>query len=414
MHPIVRAMEQKADLIIVGGGLNGRTLALAAASVGLRSVVLDREARDVSKDHFDGRAYALALTSINIFRALGLWPALEADAQPMLDIKVTTGRAGQGAASCFLHFDHNELEEGPMGHMVEDQRLRPVLDAAIDANDLIEWIGGAEVIGQEVDGTMATVVLSDGKVIEGHLIVGADGRGSGVAQRAGISKISWVYDQTAIVCTLAHEKPHKGEAHQFFAEGGPLAVLPLKGNRSSIVWSEKSQKAAKVLDQDEAGFLASVQGIVGTYLGALSLEGPRFGYPLGLSLARRFVGERLVLLGDAAHGIHPLAGQGLNLGLRDTAALIEVLAAARRRGQDIGSKDVLRRYEIWRRPDALALAVATDQINRLFSNTNPVLSAARVLGLGAVNALPDLRRGFMRTAAGLNGNLPKLMLGKAV
>lgn len=402
-------MEKLYDLVIVGGGLNGRVLSLAASAAGMEVAVLDRETRGPG---FDGRAYALALTSTNIFRALGLWDTLAENAQPMLDIKVTTGRAGKGASPFFLHFDHAELEEGPMGHMLEDRHLRPVLDQAIDESPKIDWFEQADVIGQEVSDAGASVILSDQRRFRGRVLIGADGRGSGTAQRAGISKLGWSYDQTALVCTIAHAEPHQGEAHQFFAEGGPLAVLPLNGNRSSIVWSEGAARAKDIAALGDAEFLQVLRQIVGTYLGDISLEGARHIYPLGLSLARRFVGDRLVLLGDAAHGIHPLAGQGLNLGLRDTAALVEVLAAAQRRGQDIGAADVLRRYEIWRRPDAVALSLATDQINRLFSNQNPILAAARSLGLGAVNAMPDLRRGFMRRAAGLQGELPRLMQAK--
>ncbi|MEO0344521.1 MAG: FAD-dependent monooxygenase [Pseudomonadota bacterium] len=411
-RPIVQSMSEIHDIVVVGGGLNGRLLSLAAAQAGLSLAVLDKE--PAGSLGYDGRSYALALTSVNVLRALDLWDALGPMAEPILDIKVTTGRPGQGAAPFFMHFDHAELEEGPMGHMVEDVHLRAVLDAAIAEEDRIEWISDANVIGQEVDGGKAAAVLSDGRVIEARLLVGADGRGSKVAQRAGLSKVAWDYDQTALVCVIAHEKPHQGVAHQFFAPAGPLAVLPLQGNRSSIVWSETTAIAAQIMEMDETGYLSALRPLIGAYLGEIALEGVRYSYPLGLSVARQFVGERLALLGDAAHGIHPLAGQGLNLGIRDTAALVEVSAAASRRGQDIGSADVLRHYQRWRRPDAVALALATDQLNRLFSNSNPGLAVARSVGLGLVNAVPNLRRGFMRQAAGLKGDLPKLMRGQAV
>jgi len=246
-------------------------------------------------------------------------------------------------------------------------------------------------------------------VITGHVLVGCDGRRSGVADRAGIKRMGWTYDQTAVVCAVAHDLPHQGIAHQFFMPGGPLAILPLTDNRSSIVWSEQATKAEAMMALDDDDFLEALKPAFGSFLGDIALAGRRFSYPLGLSLARSFVAPRVALVGDAAHGVHPIAGQGLNAGLRDVAALADVLTEAKARGEDIGGAQVLERYQQWRRFDTATLAVATDTFNRLFSNDNPLLRAVRDVGMGLVNAAPSLRRGFIREAAGLTGDLPKLM-----
>jgi 2-octaprenyl-6-methoxyphenol hydroxylase len=248
-------------------------------------------------------------------------------------------------------------------------------------------------------------------VVRAGLLVGADGRRSGTAVRAGIKRTGWGYDQTAIVCAVEHELPHHGIAHQFFMPGGPLAILPLTGNRCSVVWSENTARATQIMALDDAGFLEALRPAFGSFLGDISLTGARFTYPLGLTLAQSFVAPRVALVGDAAHGMHPIAGQGLNAGLRDVAALVEVLGDARRRGEDIGSAAVLARYQQWRRFDVTTLALATDTFNRLFSNDNPLLRAVRDAGMGLVNAVPGLRRTAMREAAGLSGDLPRLMRG---
>ena len=399
------------DVIIVGGGLNGPALALAAAREGLRVTVIDalpKATREAAG--FDGRSYAIALGSRRLLQAIGVWDALAETAQPMLEIKVTDGRAGEGPSPWMLHFDHAEIEEGPMGHMVEDRHLRPALLAAMEAEEKITHLAEETVVAQDI-GASASVTLASGRSVTGRVLVGCDGRSSGTAERAGIGRMGWGYDQTAIVCAVAHEKPHGGIAHQFFMPGGPLAILPLKGNRCSIVWSEDAGRAAEIMALDDEAFLEALKPAFGSFLGNISLEGRRFSYPLGLTLAKSFVAPRVALAGDAAHGIHPIAGQGLNAGLRDVAALAEVLGDARRRGEDIGSAGVLERYASWRRFDTATLAVATDAFNRLFSNDNPLLRAARDLGMGAVNAVPGLRRRFIREAAGLSGDLPRLMRG---
>lgn len=406
-------MKFDTDIAIVGGGLVGTALALALAKAGQQITLID--AADVAPRKapgFDGRSYAMALTSVRLMQGLGLWDGLEEAAQPMLEIKVTDGRAGDGPSPFLMQFEHAEIEEGPMGWMVEDRHLRPALLAAVEAEERINLRNGATVTAQEGDPQGITLTLDDGIQLRARLVVGADGRASGTAQRAGIRRIAWDYGQMALVCAIEHEKPHQGVAHQFFMPPGPLAILPLAGNRSSIVWSETSANATRINGLPEAEYIEVLKPRFGSFLGEISLAGARYTYPLGLSLATEMVAERVALVGDAAHGVHPIAGQGLNAGLRDVAALAEVIADAARRGEEIGNATVLGTYQQWRRFDNVTLALATDTFNRLFSNDNPVLRLARDVGMAAVNALPGLRRSFIREAAGLTGELPRLMQGR--
>ncbi|WCE70612.1 FAD-dependent monooxygenase [Sulfitobacter faviae] len=406
-------MDFDHDIAIIGGGLNGPALALALSRAGLRVAVIDAQpAQTFENAAFDGRAYALALTSVRLLEGIGIWPDIADDAQPMLEIKVTDGRAGTGPSSMFMHFDHAEIEEGPMGQMVEDRHLRRALLQAAAADPAITMMNDTRVTGQSVAPTGITLTLEGGKTLRARLAVGADGRGSGTAERAGIKRVAWSYGQTALVCVVDHEKPHHGIAHQFFMPPGPLAILPLTGNRSLIVWSEASANAAAINALPDAQYLEVLRPRFGSFLGELSLTGPRYSYPLGLSLAHSMTAPRVALLGDAAHGVHPIAGQGLNAGLRDVAALAEVIADAVRRGEDPGNDAVLARYQEWRRFDNASLALATDSFNRLFSNDNALLRLARDMGMAAINALPGLRRTFIREAAGLTGDLPRLMRGK--
>jgi 2-octaprenyl-6-methoxyphenol hydroxylase len=398
------------DLIIVGGGLNGPALALAAAQAGFSVTIIDALPEDTRKDRdFDGRSYALALTSTRLLQKIGVWEAIHDHAQPMLEIKVTDGRAGEGPSPWMMHFDHAEIEEGPMGYLVEDRHLRHAFLDAMSGSELITQLSGETVVAQQIGTSQATVTLASGKTIVGRVLIGSDGRSSGTAERAGIKRTAWGYDQTAIVCAVAHEKPHGGIAHQFFMPGGPLAILPLTGNRSSIVWSETTERAEAIMAHDDAGFLDALRPAFGSFLGEIGLTGQRFTYPLGLSLASAFIADRVALVGDAAHGVHPIAGQGLNAGLRDVAALAQVLSESRARGEDIGGAQSLARYQQWRRFDTATLAVATDTFNKLFSNDNPILRAARDIGMGLINKAPSLRRSFIREAAGLTGDLPTLM-----
>lgn len=408
-------MEHDADILIVGGGLNGPALALALAQNGLSVVVVDaRPAPARATPGFDGRAYSLAIASKRLLSAIGVWSRIADQVQPILEIKASDGHAGEGAAPYFLHFDHAEIEEGPMGFMAEDRHLYAAFLAAMAEAPNITLLSGETVVAQRHDAASVSVTLASGRLLSARLLVGCDGRSSGTAQRAGISRSGWGYGQTALVTAVEHALPHHGIAHQFFMPEGPLAILPLPGNRSSIVWSETDSRAAAIHALNDADFLDALRPRFGDFLGPITLAGTRFTYPLSLTLANSFIAPRLALVGDAAHGVHPIAGQGLNLGLRDVGALAQVLVGAARRGEDIGASNVLERYQQWRRFDTTSLALGMDTVNRLFSNDNPLLRLGRDLGMGAVNALPGLRRRFIRTAAGLEGELPRLLQGQAI
>ncbi len=412
---ILHPMEKATDILIVGGGLNGPALALALAQTGHSVTLVDALEEKVRKNAaFDGRAYALALASQRLLAAVGVWDRVAENAQPMLEIKVTDGHAGSGPSPFFMHFDHTEIEEGPMGFMVEDRHLRRAFLEAVAEEMNVTQISGKTVVSQEIDAAGVALTLNDGSILRGQLLVGCDGRKSGTAARAGIKRTGWDYGQTALVCAIAHDLPHHGTAHQFFMPPGPLAILPLTGNRSSIVWSERTEMAERINNLPEAEYLQVLRPRFGDFLGDIRLEGDRFTYPLNLTIANSFISDRLALVGDAAHGMHPIAGQGLNAGLRDVGALAEVLTLAGRRGEDLGSGPVLARYQEWRRFDTASLAMATDMFNKLFSNDNPILRASRNIGMGVIGSLPGLRRGFVREAAGLTGDLPKLLQGRAI
>ncbi len=403
-------MTFDSDILIAGGGLNGPALALALAQAGFDVTVVDaRPAPERAGSNFDGRGYALAMASKRLLAAIGVWDKVAEQSEPMRDIKVSDGRAGEGPAPFFLHFDHTEIEEGPMGFMLEDRFLYRAFLEAMEAEPRITLISGTSVTDQVVDTSGVTATFSDGRTHRAKLLVGCDGRQTGVGKRAGIKRTGWGYGQTALVCAIKHELPHNGVAHQFFMPPGPLAILPLPGNMCSIVWSETDENAAAIHALSDEDYMAVLRPRFGDFLGEIELTGNRFTYPLSLSVANEFIAERVALVGDAAHGMHPIAGQGLNAGLRDVAALAQILTEAQQRGEDFASELVLGRYQEWRRFDTATLVAATDLTNKLFSNDNPLLRAARDVGMGLVGAMPGLRRTFMREAAGLNGELPKLM-----
>ena len=403
-------MNYDTDIAIVGGGLNGAIMSLALAEAGFTVTLIDPQTlKSKQNPHFDGRSYSLAIASVRLMQALGLWEELAPNAQPILEIKVADGRAYSNPSPYFLHFDHHEIEEGPMGHMVEDRHLRPLLQKRLQSVSQINYRAGLSVSEMTITDTHAELRLNTEETITTRLVIGADGRQSQTAERAKIKRTGWRYGQTALVCALSHNIPHQGVACQYFMPPGPLAILPLTGNRSSIVWTESDANAATIMAMDDTDYMAVLQPRIGDYLGKVELAGARYSYPLNLTIAQNYVMPRLALVGDAAHGVHPIAGQGLNLGLRDIAALSEVLSDARLRGEDFSSLAVLLRYQEWRRFDTTALAVATDAVNKLFSNDNSFLRTLRDLGMGAINSLPALRRSFIREAAGLTGDLPRLM-----
>lgn len=414
-HAILKAMKYDSDILIIGGGLNGPALALALADGGFRVTIIDALPVDArGDDGFDGRGYALALASQRLLAAVGVWGDVAAHSQPIEQVKITDGRAGEGSSPWRLDFHSDELAEGPMGYMVEDRHLYRAFQNRLKRHPLITQINGETVVSQHVGVAHASVETASGKRLTGQILIGSDGRKSGTATRAGIKRRGHDYNQTALVCAIEHELPHHGIAHQFFMPPGPLAILPLTGHRCSIVWSETSDEAARIHALCDQDYLAYLRPRFGSFLGQIKIAGARFTYPLNLTLANSFVAPRLALIGDAAHGVHPIAGQGLNLGLRDVGALAQVLVEAKRRGEDIGAVDVLDRYQAWRNFDTTALAAATDGFNKLFSNDNSLLRVGRDVGLGIVNALPSLRKTFIREAAGLTGDVPKLLQGRQI
>jgi 2-octaprenyl-6-methoxyphenol hydroxylase len=401
------------DIAIAGGGMVGLTLALALAQGGLEVAVADPLTRKQMEDEtFDGRVAALAFASVRMLKVLGVWERLENNAQPIDDILVNEGTLGRGPTPFSLHFDHREIGE-PLGHIVENRHIRQALLAAVAAEQRIAFLPGTSAGALATDGNRAVLTLSDGNQIATKLVIAAEGRDSALREAQGIGTVGWDYGQTGIVTTVAHERPHRGVAYEQFLPTGPFAILPMTGNRASLVWTERTAQAQRIVALAEDEFTAELIKRFGMHLGEVAAVGPRWSYPLRLHLARHYVRPRFALAGDAAHTIHPLAGQGLNLGLKDVAALAETVLDAARLGLDYGRLDVLKRYERWRRFDSFALAAVTDSMNRLFSNDFPPLRLVRDLGLGAVDRIAPLRRFFMRHAGGDLGSLPRLLKGQA-
>jgi len=415
------------DLAIVGAGLNGSLLALAAGETGLSAALIDRvPLASLTEAGFDGRTTAIAYTSQRLFAALGLWDEVAAVAEPIRDIRISDAGHDGRASPFFLHFDHREAARdagtdaesaAPMGWIVENRFLRSALLRRLAACPKVELISPDEVVESERRPDRATLTLKSGRLIATRLIASAEGRFGSMREEAGIGARSWSYDQIAIVLVAHHAEPHRGVAQEKFLPGGPFAILPMTdgadgGHRSSIVWTERADVARRLLELDEPRFQAEFVRRFGDHLGPVAAAGPRWSYPLRLVHAERYIDTRLVLVGDAAHGIHPIAGQGYNLGVRDIAALVEVMVDARRLGLDVGGADTLERYAQWRRADNFTMVAATDLLNRLFSNDIAPLRLVRDAGLAAVNRVPALRKFFVRHAMGLVGDLPKLIRGE--
>ncbi len=404
----------EADVLVVGGGPVGTTLAAALGGAGVEVALIERaDPAALTDAGFDGRVSAIALGSANMLGAIGVW-GLVAEAEPIRDIRVSDGDAVGRTSGLFLHYDHRALGDRPFGYMVENRVLRAALYARLAALPEVRVLAPALMDGLERGPRGVEARLADGRLVVARLAVGADGRRSALRHQAGIGVLAWPYAQTSIVCSVAHRRPHNGVAHEHFLPGGPFAVLPMTGNRSAVVWTEANRLAPHMLALGDADFGAEMTRRFGDSLGRLRPIGPRWSFPLSLSHAERYIDRRLALIGDAAHAIHPIAGQGLNLGLRDVAALAEAVVDARRLGLDIGEQPVLERYQRWRRFDTLVLAVVTDGLNRLFSNDLTGLRLARDLGLGVVNRAAPLKRLFMRHAMGLVGELPRLVRGEAL
>ena len=398
------------DVVIVGGGLAGLSMAVALGRSGLSVAVIDREDPSAAfTAEYDGRAIAVAFASWQLFRAVGAWQYMEDHAQPMNDIMIT-----DGAAPVFLQFEHDAVGSDPFGYMVEMRHLRAGLAKAVADCDCVALIAPKNVDHLDVEPGHASVVLEDGSTIRARLCIAADGRGSPLRQAAGITTTNASYDQSGIVCTIEHELDHDGMAWEHFLPAGPFAILPLQGKRSSLVWAEKPAVAQAVLALDDDAFKQEIVKRMGDVLGDITPVGPRFCYPLTLQLANSFCAERLALIGDAAHGIHPIAGQGINLGWRDVAALAELIVDAHRVGMDIGAADLLARYEKARRVDTLVMAAATDLLDRLFSNDIAPVRLARDVGLALVQRIPLAKRFFINQARGAGGSTPKLMRGEAL
>jgi 2-octaprenyl-6-methoxyphenol hydroxylase len=404
------------DVAIAGGGLVGCTLALALAKLapqGFRIVLIDAEpAEEAGSQAEDARALALSAATRNLLSAIDVWPQLAPKAQSIESIEITDSDLNAALRPHFLGFDAELKSDGAGAVMVEHGDLRRVLAAAAVEEPAIALRPAERVVDFDTNDFGVTVKLASGAAIEASLLVAADGKRSALRQRAGIKCVGWSYPQIGIVTTVAHARPHHGKAVQHFLPSGPCAILPLTGKRSSIVWTEDTERGKAIMAADEDRFLDELIKRFGFMLGEITLAGPRQSFPLDLQIARSFVADRLALIGDAAHVVHPLAGQGLNIGMRDVAALTETVIDATRLGLDIGAAPQLERYERWRRFDSAFSAAVMDGLNRLFSNDSAPLRTLRDLGLGLVDRAPPLKRFLAREAAGGTGAVPSLLTGE--
>jgi len=400
---------ERFDVIIVGGGPVGLTLALALrrSLAGIRVALVDRRPLSVPGDN---RASAIAAGVRRIFEALGVWDAMADDSQPITAMRITDSGSGDIARPLFLQFDGDVAPGEPFAHMVPNQASGAALLAAVEGTAVL---APAEIADWTGKGASARLTLVDGQVLSAPLVVAADGAQSALRQRAGIGVVGHDYHQTGLVATIGHELAHDGVAYEHFRPAGPFASLPLPGNRSSLVWTEAEAAAPHFLAMDPEALAAEIEAVMGSTLGAVTLEDRLSGFPLRLQIARSFIGPRLALVGDAAHVVHPIAGQGLNLGLKDVAALAEVVVDAMRLGLDHGAADVLGRYQAWRRFDTASMAMVTDGMNRLFSNDIAPLRALRDLGLGLVDRTGPVKSALIRAASGIAGG-PKLLSGMPI
>ncbi len=406
-------LPDRVDILIAGGGYVGLSCAVAIkdAAPHLSVMVVDPVPENaVEKDE---RASAIAADASRMLDALGLWKGLVKTAQPINEMVVTDSKVSDVTRPVFLTFANDREDDQPFAHMVENRELVKALRKKGDRDGVIRVTENG-VANFETGMSETLITLNSGDDISAKLLVACDGVRSRLRDLAGIQTVHWPYDQKGIVCTVEHERPHEGRAEEHFLPAGPFAILPLKGNRSSLVWTESSHDADRLLEQDELIFEAELEQRFGFKLGDIKLVSKVQAFPLGLRLAREYVCSRFVLAGDAAHGIHPIAGQGLNLGFKDAAALAETIIEADRLGQDFGTLDVLERYQMWRRFDTVQMGVVTDVLNRLFSNDNGFLRAARDFGLGVVDRMPAMKKYFINQAAGEDQSAPRLLRGESI
>jgi 2-octaprenyl-6-methoxyphenol hydroxylase len=398
---------ERADVIILGGGLVGLTLAIALDRHGLSSIVIDpADPEKVAAPAYDGRATAVASASWRMLETIGVGERLEGEGCPIRTIRVSDGLEPGG-----LVFDPPADDE-PLGMMFENRRLRAALRECALASDKLNLLMPARAAVVVRDQAGVRVALEDGRAVTAPLLVGAEGRGSPTREAAGIAMARWSYDHSAIVATVTHERPHGNTAYEIFYPSGPFAILPmLPDTRSAIVWSVPAADSAAVIDLPDRAMAAEIEKRMGGFLGAVEMAGPRWTYPLGFHHAATITAERLALVGDAAHGIHPIAGQGLNLGFRDAAALAQVLVEGARLGMDLGDAQLLGRYERWRSLDTFMVAAATDGLTRLYGVPGRTASAVRRFGMGLVGRIGPLKDRLMAEARGESGDLPLLLRG---
>ncbi|KRR12141.1 2-octaprenyl-6-methoxyphenyl hydroxylase [Bradyrhizobium jicamae] len=406
-------MAAQRSIVICGGAFAGLALALAfRQGLGRDVPVIVADPALATRPSRDPRATAIVAACRRLFEALGVWGQIAADSQPILDMVVTDSKLEDATRPVFLTFAGNVEPGEPFAHMVENRRLIDALVARAEAEGVDLRATAVSAYDSRSDGVAVT--LADGNVVEASLLVAADGARSRLRERAGIATHGWDYDQSGIVVTVGHERDHHGRAEEHFLPAGPFAILPLTGKRSSLVWTETRTEAARIIALSEAEFHDELEKRFGLHLGEIkALDQPR-AFPLGYFVARSFIAERLALVGDAAHVIHPIAGQGLNMGLKDVAALAEVVVDAARLGIDPGQADVLDRYQRWRRFDTMAMGLATNSLNFLFSNESTLLRTVRDIGLGLVDRAPPLKSIFIKQAAGLSGEVPRLLKGEAL
>ncbi len=401
------------DVLIAGGGFAGLTLAIALRkALGPSFAVTVADPALVANYADDERASAIVAGARRLYETIGVWDGVAEQAQPILDMVVTDSKLGDAVRPVFLAFSGDVVPGEPFAHMIENRYLVAVLAENAKACGIDLQAAAVRKVSPGSEG--ATAELADGTALRTRLVVAADGARSAIRQSAGIATHGWNYGQSAIVINVGHERDHEGRAEEHFLPAGPFAILPLKGRRSSIVWTEKTREAERIVALPDDAFHAELEQRFKLQLGEISVLGARRVHPLGFFVARSFIAERIALIGDAAHVIHPIAGQGLNMGLKDVAALAEVIVDAARLGLDPGTANVLERYQRWRRFDTMAMGLATDGLNRLFSNRSDVLRLARDVGLGLVERIPNLKRLLIREAAGLVGEVPKLLRGEVL